>query len=178
MTGAGRSFRVAEDGTFADVRDDTFPLPEDAVVGVAHSVHLGEDVAPWAEVFADYGILQPFRQLGRPVHRFTEAELSSGVLDGYRGVRVDAGRLLGLTKGEWERGTPMDAGIENGITRSLPGGGSIAITLDPGLVVGMPHESGPQHLREVGLVGAGRTFAELSPVTASELLAELATLVD
>ncbi|PRY41437.1 uncharacterized protein DUF4132 [Umezawaea tangerina] len=178
VTGAGRSFRVAEDGTFADVRDDTFPLPEDAVVGVAHSVHLGEDVAPWAEVFADYGILQPFRQLGRPVHRFTEAELSSGVLDGYRGVRVDAGRLLGLTKGEWERGTPMDAGIENGITRSLPGGGSIAITLDPGLVVGMPHESGPQHLREVGLVGAGRTFAELSPVTASELLAELATLVD
>jgi hypothetical protein len=178
VTDAGRSFRVAEDGTFADVRDDTFPLPDDAVVGVAHPLHLGDAVAPWAEVFSDYEILQPFRQLGRPVHRFTESELSSRVLGRYQGVQVDVGRLLGLTKGEWERGTPMDAGIENEISRPLPGGGAIEVTLDPGLVIGEPHEAGSQVLREVHLVGATRTFADLDPVTASEVLAEFATLTD
>ena len=178
VTEAGQSFRVAEDGTFADVRDDTFTLPDDAVVGVAHPLHLGEDVAAWSEVFSDYEILQPFRQLGRPVHRFTEAELSSRVLDRYRGVQVEVGRLLRLTKGEWERGAPMDAGIENEISRPLPGGGAIEVLLDPGLVIGEPHEAGPQVLREVHLVGASRTFAELDAVTASEVLAEFATLTD
>ncbi|MCS7480596.1 DUF4132 domain-containing protein [Umezawaea endophytica] len=176
VTGSGESFRVAEDGTFADAHDDTFALRTDAVVGVAHPLHLGDSVAAWAEVFADYEILQPFQQLGRPVHRFTEAELTSRVLDRFKGVDVEVGRLLRLTKGAWERGTPMDAGIENEITRPLPGGGTIEITLDPGLVIGEPHESGPQLLREVYLVGTKHTFADLNPVTASEVLAELATL--
>jgi hypothetical protein len=176
LTDDGRSFRVAEDSTLADVHDDAFHLPDTAVVGVAHPLHLGDDVAAWAEVFADYEILQPFPQLGRPVHRFTDAELSSAVLDRYRDVEVEVGRLLGLTKGAWERGAPMDAGIENEIRRPLPDGGSIEVTLDPGIVVGEPHEAGPQTLREVGLCGGKRTFAELGPVTASEVLAELATL--
>ncbi|WNV92158.1 DUF4132 domain-containing protein [Umezawaea sp. Da 62-37] len=174
-TGDGRSFRVAEDGTFADVRDETFPLPDDAVVGVAHPLHLGEDVAAWAEVFADYEVLQPFPQLVRPVRRFTEAELSSRVLERFKDVEVGIGGVLRLTRGAWKRGAPMDAGIEHAITRPLPGGGSIEVTLDPGIVIGEPHEAGPQVLREIGLVGERRTFADLSPVTASEVLAELAT---
>jgi predicted DNA-binding WGR domain protein len=175
VTEDGRSFRLAEDNTLADVHDETFDLPDDAVVGVAHPLHLGDAVAAWAKVFADYEILQPFPQLGRPVYRLTEAELSSRVLDRFTNVEVEIGRLLGLTKGAWERGAPMDAGIEHEITRPLPGGGSIEMALNPGIVVGAPDEFGPQTLGEVHL-GGKRTFAEVDPVTASELLAELTSL--
>ena len=176
VTDGGSSFRVAEDDSFADAHDDTVVLPDNASVGVAHPVHLGESLATWGELFADYEILQPFAQLERPVLRFTEAELSSRALHRLDGVFVEVGKLLRLTKGEWERGAPMDAGIENEITRPLPDGGAIEATLDPGMTVGEPHESGPQQLREVRLLGSGGTFADLSPVTASEVLAELATL--
>ncbi|MFD0851815.1 DUF4132 domain-containing protein, partial [Actinomadura adrarensis] len=63
------TFRVAEDLTFADVHDEPVTLPEGASIGIAHPVHLGaEATAAWSEVFADYEILQPFPQLGRPVH--------------------------------------------------------------------------------------------------------------
>ncbi len=173
----GCSFRVAEDGTFADVRDEVFVLADDAVVGVAHPLHLGDAVAAWGEVFADYEILQPFPQLGRPVHRLTEAELSSGVLKRFEDVEVEVGRLLGLTKGAWERGAPMDAGIEHEMTRPLPGGGTIEVALEPGIAVGAPHEWQAQVVRGVRLVGKG-SFGELDSITASEVLAELTGLTN
>ncbi|MFD9741739.1 DUF4132 domain-containing protein [Umezawaea sp. NPDC059074] len=177
VTDAGGSFRVAEDDSFADVHDDTFVLPDDAAVGVAHPVHLGEAVAAWAVVFADYEILQPFAQVERPVFRFAEAELSSRVVDRVKGVEVEVGRLLRLTKGAWERGAPMDAGIEHEITRPLPGGGSIEVSLSPGIVIGVPDEFGPQTLGEVCLVGRS-SFADLGPVLASEVLMEVASLTE
>jgi hypothetical protein len=175
VTEDGRSFRLAEDDTFADVHDEVFDLPDDALVGVAHPLLLGDTVAAWAVVFDDYEILQPFRQLGRPVFRFTEAESSCAVLDRFKDITVDIGRLLGLTKGAWQRGAPMDAGHESEITRSLPGGGAIEVALDPGIVVGMADE--PQTLRGIRLLGR-TTFAEVDPITASELLAELESLVE
>ncbi len=185
VTEDGRSFRVAEDGTLADVRDDAFALPEDALVGVAHPLHLGADLAGWTELFADYVILQPFRQLDRQVHRFDAAELAANQLDRFADLTVDVDRLLGLTKRGWRRGAPMDAGFEPWITRPVPGGGSVAVHLDPGIAVGMVHEYSWQRVREVWLSEdeyghyprrGNRTFAELDPVTASEVLAELASL--
>ncbi|GAB3848128.1 DUF4132 domain-containing protein [Dactylosporangium cerinum] len=53
------SFRVAEDGSYAGVDDDTCTLPDGALVGVAHPLRLAA-VAQWADVFADYELLQPF----------------------------------------------------------------------------------------------------------------------
>ena len=175
-TDDGRSFRVAEDRSFADVRDDAFDLPDDALVSVAHPLHLGAALAGWAEVFADYEILQPFQQLGRPVHHLTEAERSSRYLDRFKDLKVDVGRLLNLTKRGWLRGAPMDAGFEHEMTRPLPGGGEVEITLDPGIVVGTPHEWPAQVVREVFVLGPERTFGDLDPVTASEVVAELTSL--
>ncbi|WNV85793.1 DUF4132 domain-containing protein [Umezawaea sp. Da 62-37] len=172
----GRPFRVAEDGTVADVRDDAFDLPEDALVGVAHPVGLGDDVKAWADVFADYAILQPFRQLERPVFRLDEAELSSRNLDRFDGVRVEVGRLLGLTAGAWERGAVEGAGIERTMARPLPGGRVVGIVLDPGIVRGAPDEDPVQTLRQVGVLEG--TFGDLDPVSASEVLAELTGLRD
>ncbi|GAA3458187.1 DUF4132 domain-containing protein [Saccharothrix longispora] len=185
VTDGGASFRVAEDRTPADVADDAFELPDDARVGVAHPLHLGDDLAAWSEVFADYEILQPFPQLGRPVHALDAAERRAAKLERFEGSVVPVGRLLGLTKRGWERGQPQDAGVECWITRPLADGGSVVVNLDPGIAVGIPHEFPEQKLTDIWVTDAsgpgwrprgGRTFGELDPVTASEVLAEFTAL--
>ncbi|MBY8851742.1 DUF4132 domain-containing protein, partial [Saccharothrix sp. MB29] len=185
VTDGGASFRVAEDRTLADVADDAFALPDVARVGVAHPLHLGDDLAAWSEVFADYEILQPFPQLGRPVHALDGAERRAAKLERFEGSVVPVGRLLGLTKRGWERGQPQDAGVECWITRPLADGGSVVVNLDPGIAVGIPHEFPEQKLTDIWVTDAsgpgwrprgGRTFGELDPVTASEVLAEFTAL--
>ncbi|GAA1275067.1 DUF4132 domain-containing protein [Saccharothrix xinjiangensis] len=185
VTDGGASFRVAEDRTFADASDDAFELPDDARVGVAHPLRLGDDLAAWSEVFADYEILQPFPQLGRAVHALDERERRARRLERFEGSVVPVGRLLGLTKRGWERGQPQDAGVECWILRPLAGGAAIVVNLEPGIVVGVPHEFPEQKLTEIWVDGSGRgdwhargdrAFGELDAVTASEVLAEFTAL--
>ncbi|MFI6516872.1 DUF4132 domain-containing protein [Spirillospora sp. NPDC050679] len=172
----GVAFRVAEDGTFADVGDDAFDLPEDARVGVAHPIDLGEGVEAWGEVFADYEILQPFPQLGRPVHTLTDAERKSRDLDRFTDVTVPAGRVLGLERRGWRRGAPMDAGVQETVSRVLPGGHEVVVVLDPGIPVGHIDGAGDQRISHV-VLDRGRRFGDLGPVAASEMLADLAETV-
>ncbi|MEO3830129.1 DUF4132 domain-containing protein [Actinomadura sp. B10D3] len=184
--GATTAFRVAEDGTYADVNDDVFTLAGFAAVGIAHPVDLDGSLGAWSEVFADYEILQPFPQLGRAVHRLTDEERASGRLPRFEGLTVPVGKVLGLTSRGWERGAPQDAGIEGWISRRLPGGRYLAIDLDPGIAVGAVDALPDQTLRTIALTrhpgqlwrggGGMASFADLDPVTASEILADLATL--
>jgi hypothetical protein len=182
-------FRIAEDGTFSDVEDDAVELPETARIRVAHPVHLGADrTAVWAEVFADYEILQPFDQLNRPVMAFTEDELATGRLARFEGAKVDVGRVLGLTKRGWNRAEPEDGGMAPGVAYPLTGGGCIVVALDPGIYVGMVGEFPEQKLDSVRIAlyeryqwsekdDVDREFpTDIDPVTASEILASLARL--
>ncbi|KAB2364018.1 DUF4132 domain-containing protein, partial [Actinomadura montaniterrae] len=182
------TFRVAEDGTFAGAHDTALDLPETVVVGVMHPVHLGKTdlVAAWSEVFADYEILQPFPQLGRPVYELAEEERKSGHLARFEGAIVPTGRMLGLAKRGWDRGTPQDAGVECWISRPAGPGRHVVIDLDPGIPVGDPDALGDQTLRRVCLCrrpddlwmhhGDPLPFGELDPVTASEVIADLTAL--
>ncbi|HEU5031210.1 MAG TPA: DUF4132 domain-containing protein, partial [Spirillospora sp.] len=183
----GTAFRVAEDGTLADVHNDAFAPAPDGRVTLPHPVVLGEKaVATWAEVFADYEILQPFPQLGRPVHELTEEERKSGHLARFEGATVPTGRMLGLAKRGWERGTPQDAGVECWISRPAGPDRHVVIDLDPGIAVGDPDMLGDQTLRQVCLCrrrdelwmhhGNPLPFGELDPVTASEVIADLTAL--
>jgi hypothetical protein len=179
------AFRIAEDRTLADAGDDTFTLPEDARVGIAHPVRLGAAVQTWSELFADYEITQPFPQLGRPVHTLTDEERASGRLARFEGVTVSVGALLGLTRHGWDRGQPQDNGIEHWITRPVQGG-CVVIGLDPGVLVGYIDAQPKQRLDQVWIgpgpgyawerQGGGRRFGELDAVTASEILADLTRL--
>ncbi|MEU5989269.1 DUF4132 domain-containing protein [Spirillospora sp. NPDC047418] len=180
----GPAFRVAEDGTFADAADDTVALPETARVGIAHPVHMGGDVKAWSEVFADYEILQPFEQLGRPVHALTGEERRTGRLIRFEGLTAPIGDLLGLVRRGWERGAPMEAGIEWCISRRVSSGLHLVATYDYGIPVGMPGEMGDQVLADVRFAVhpdrySGRQSAAgvpdgLDPVITSEALADLA----
>ncbi|EWC60436.1 Molybdate metabolism regulator [Actinokineospora spheciospongiae] len=180
------SFRLAEDRTLADVEDNALTLPEGATVGVAHPLHLGAALEPWGELFADYEILQPFPQLGRQVFELTAEDRAGTSLARFTGIEVPTGRVLGLVHRGWERGTPQDGGVEPWITRPLPDGRVLVATLDPGIAVGAVDIFPEQKLTEVWLTDDSgyywsnhqkrHAFADVDPVAASELLADLTML--
>ncbi|MFG2003665.1 DUF4132 domain-containing protein [Spirillospora sp. NPDC048911] len=178
--GKTTAFRVAEDRTFADVHDDVLTLPETGTVRIAHPVHLGETIGAWSEVFADYEILQPFPQLGRPTFAFTEKEREGGKLDRLDGIAVSTGKVLGLERMGWERGTPLDGGVQCEMVWTAPGGSTIVLDVAPGFPVMSPAEWPEQTLGAVQITtpGSEARFEELDDVTASELLLALTTLTE
>ncbi|MGW6445821.1 DUF4132 domain-containing protein [Lentzea sp. NPDC055074] len=187
ITDEGSTFRLAEDRTLATPEDEEFSLPEKAAVRVAHPVDLTGTLPAWGEIFADYEILQPFPQLGRPVHAFLPDEDTVPQLQKYVGRPAPVGKVLGLAKRGWVRGAPQDAGVEEWITRPLPSGGAVVACLDPGIAIGAidvyPEvkfsalyysEDGTGHWSPPR-DGGPSTFA-VDRVTASELISELESL--
>ncbi|MBE1537272.1 DUF4132 domain-containing protein [Actinomadura algeriensis] len=185
--GGGAAFRVAEDGTFADASDDAITLPGTAHVRVAHPVHLGDEVKAWSELFADYEILQPFEQLQRTVHTLAPGEREGGRLARFEGRAVEVAGLLGLTRRGWERGAPMEVGLEKWISRPVSRDRHLVLSLEPGFPVYDPYEQAGQILADVRLAhhpheygkGAGEPdlrLGDLDPVTVSEMLADLTAL--
>jgi predicted DNA-binding WGR domain protein len=185
--GARTAFRVAEDRTLATVEDEEFGLAEQARIGLAHPLTLGDELAAWAEVFADYEILQPFTQLGRPVYALTEQELPERRLARFEGTVVPVGLVLGMSHRGWQRAAPEDAGIQGNIFRQLGEKLYLIIDLEPGIVVGLVNELGDQTLRAVYLSAHqngywgkpgenGPRLSDLDPVMASELVGDLTHL--
>ncbi|WP_377271243.1 DUF4132 domain-containing protein [Peterkaempfera sp. SMS 1(5)a] len=182
--GRTTAFRIAEDRTFADVDDEELTLPAQATVRLAHPLLLGQELRAWSELFADYEILQPFPQLGRPVLTLTAEEAADHRLRRFEGATVPVGKLLGLQRRGWERGTPQDAGIECWFSKPLADNRHLVIGLDTGIAVGIVNEFPDQLLSTIWLgthpdhYRQSREyplrFGDLHPVTACELLADLA----
>ncbi|MEU9116381.1 DUF4132 domain-containing protein [Streptomyces sp. NPDC048483] len=190
LTGDGRSFRLAEDRTLADVHDDTLTLQDTARVGVAHPLHLADTLDDWRELFADYEILQPFAQLDRPAHPLTDDERAATELRRFHGITVPVGKVLGMERRGWVRGSAEDNGIQFCIFQPLPEGREAVIDLDPGIAVGLLDHWPEQRIAGVRLAGPELTrrargteirplaFGALDPITASEILASLVELTD
>ncbi|MEV5831730.1 DUF4132 domain-containing protein [Spirillospora sp. NPDC052242] len=174
-TTGGTAFRIAEDRTFADAADAPVRLPDDARIGIAHPLDLGGAVAAWAELFADYEIVQPFPQLGRHVDELGGTERDTGRLARFEGATVPSGAILGLLRKGWERGPAEDGGVYHSVVRRLPGDApDLVVELAPGIAVLAVDVFPEQTLREVRFTAPPR--GALDPVTASELLADLAGL--
>lgn len=167
-------FRVAEDFTLADIEDAVITLPDSARVGIAHPVELGDAVSDWSEVFADYQLAQPFRQLSRPVYALTPTELETGRIDRFTDTTVPVGALLGLARRGWERGPAEDNGIQHSINRRVSDRLQLVVELDPGIAAGGVDIFPEQKLRDIYFTA--RTLEGLDAVIASELLADLASL--
>ncbi|MEU4826351.1 DUF4132 domain-containing protein [Actinomadura citrea] len=178
----GTAFRVAEDGTLADVHDDEHVLPQDARVTLPHPVLLGEDtVAAWASVFGDYEILQPFPQLGRPVHTLEDGERDAARLARFEGLTAHFGRFMGMTSRGWELGDKETGGFRRQINLITPDERHVMVAFEPGIRVLDPEEFAEQTIERVMLMtgrysGKAHPFGALDPVTASEMLAELTRL--
>ncbi|MQM28642.1 DUF4132 domain-containing protein [Glycomyces albidus] len=181
--GTTTAFRIAEDGTFGDGDDDAFALPEDAAVRLAHPVLLGDRVGAWAELLADYEILQPFDQLERPVLAFTDDELATGRVERFTGATVPTGRVLGLGSRRWTRAYPGDGGLVPGFSYSLASQCFLILTVEPGIPIGYAAEYPQQTIASVYFSDLQRFGAEpvpptaaIDPVAAAEALGALARL--
>ncbi|MEU8934375.1 DUF4132 domain-containing protein [Streptomyces sp. NPDC048409] len=181
-----RSFRVAEDGTFADRDDDTFELPENATVRIPHPMRLGDALGAWQELFADYEILQPFRQLARPVLAFTPEEAADWTLRRFVGRPIRIGALMGLTRRGWTRMPVADAGHFGGIYKQLGPGQVVHVIPGEGLNINSVDHTATDELTGVWIredfydlerQGCVR-FGDVDPLTASELLLDLTSLVE
>ncbi|MEU6246224.1 DUF4132 domain-containing protein [Glycomyces sp. NPDC047010] len=163
-----RSFRLAEDRTAADAEDEPFDLPEDASVRIGHPVTLGAEVAAWAEVFADYEILQPFEQLTRLVLTLTDEEREAGRVARFEGAKTGAGPLIGLLKRGWKYGDPRVRSYGRGIYYEFPEGGFVLLESSPGVHPGYGYDDNEQVLEKV--IVALPEEGDVDPVRMSETL--------
>ncbi|MVZ99666.1 DUF4132 domain-containing protein [Actinomadura sp. LD22] len=180
ITDGGTAFRVAEDRTYAGIDDDAFTPAPDARIGIAHPLLLGDDLGAWAELFADYEILQPFEQLGRPVHRLTDAERTAHRLARVEGLVLPYGKAKGHSQGRWESVDANGDFTGAWLARRDPAGLYVVASLSPGLGYYMYGEgedqritalwAGPEPARAPqGSVPLG----EVDPVTMSEAVHDL-----
>lgn len=117
------------------------------------------------------------------MHVFTDEEAASHRLSRFEGVTVPVGKLLGLTKRGWERGTPEDNGVERWFSRPITRDRHLVIALDEGIAVGMVEEFPDQTLETIWIDTAPGDYwpshayphrlGEIDPVVASEILADL-----
>lgn len=186
-------FRVSDDLSFTDAGDEpiTPDLSADAegFVGLVHPLHLPKGgLDAWGALFGDYEISQPFPQLGRETYELTEEEKASSTIGRFANIEVEAARLRGMPARGWNLGSPQDSGciwwLERPV-RFLDGKVTTAIfNFEAGLFTGGGDwEDKLQTLRELTLDqpygqrgNSSRTFGELDPVTASEMLRGLTLL--
>lgn len=177
------SFRIAEDLSYADVHDAHYEIPDGATIGVAHPVELGPAVAEWSEVFADYEILQPLDQLGRPALELTAAERSGRQLERFQRVVLDPGEILALEPRGWYSGPVGDPPVWSRFLRQLDDDRYMIVDISPGLRGGVAAGSGYQRIERVWLSVAGEhasfelhsvPLSDLGAVPASEILRDLA----
>ncbi|NRF72238.1 DUF4132 domain-containing protein [Aquincola sp. S2] len=172
------AFRVAEDFTLADADDTAYALPDDARVGIAHVLEMPAPLqAAFGQVFADYEILQPFRQLGRETYQLSNEERLAHHITRYAGKVVSTGSVMGLVNRGWERGQAQDAGWVGWFSKPVGDGLEVQLELDPGTVVGDPTHEPKQRIPNLTLRQAGTwdasglvRFERLDPILASELL--------
>jgi predicted DNA-binding WGR domain protein len=176
------TFRVSEDRSLASVDDDPYQLPAGAQVGVVHALELPAELsARWGQVFGDYEILQPFRQLGREAFPITDPEREARSLERFAGTTVPTGKVLGLEARGWRRGAAQDGGGIWWFEKRIPATQHEAhLELDPGIIVGMVNENPEQKLGSVKIVRANTwhdtepmPLGRLDPIVFSELVRDL-----
>ncbi|EFH7026799.1 DUF4132 domain-containing protein [Escherichia coli] len=187
-------FRVAEDNSYSTADDDLFTLPEgDISIGIPHVLEISPtDAAAFGQLFADYELLPPFRQLDRNSYALTEVERNASELTRWAGRKCPSGRVMGLANKGWLRGEPQDAGWIGWMINPL-GRWSLIMEIDEGFAVGMsPAElSAEQILSKLWLWegkaesygwGSNSTqeaqFSVLDAITASELINDIEALFE
>lgn len=180
ITDAGTAFRVAEDRTYADVDDDPFTPAPGARISIAHPLLLDDDLDTWAELFADYEILQPFEQLGRPVYRLTPTERAAHRLARVEGLTLSYGKAKGHSQGRWESLNAEGDFAGGWLARRDPAGLYVVADLSPGLYYYMYGEGEDQKINTLWAGPAPANsptdtvpLGHIDPVTMSEAIHDL-----
>lgn len=180
-------FRVSEDGEYTTAQDDSFVLPEGEryKIGLPHALELpAGDAADFAQLLADYELLQPFAQLGRDTYTLSEEEKAANKLLRWKDQKVPTGKILGLVNIGWRRGPAQDSGCIWTFEKPQDSNKALELTLDPGIIVGLIDEYPEQTLGEITLGTTTRwgnnddlqNFAALDAIAASELIRDMERL--
>ncbi|WP_105484946.1 DUF4132 domain-containing protein [Escherichia coli] len=187
-------FRVAEDNSYSTADDDLFTLPEgDISIGIPHVLEISPtDAAAFGQLFADYELLPPFRQLDRNSYALTEAERNASELTRWTGRKCPSGRVMGLANKGWMRGEPQDGGWIGWMIKPL-GRWSLIMEIDEGFAVGMsPAELSAEQLLSKLWLWEGKAesygwgsnstqeaqFSVLDAITASKLINDIEALFE
>ncbi|EFB4084609.1 WGR and DUF4132 domain-containing protein [Escherichia coli] len=187
-------FRVAEDNSYSTADDDLFTLPEgDISIGIPHVLEISPtDAAAFGQLFTDYELLPPFRQLDRNSYALTEAERNASELTRWAGRKCPSGRVMGLANKGWMRGEAQDGGWIGWMIKPL-GRWSLIMEIDEGFAVGMsPAELSAEQLLSKLWLWEGKAesygwgsnstqeaqFSVLDAITASELINDIEALFE
>jgi predicted DNA-binding WGR domain protein len=184
------TFRVTEEGEYADTEDHSSTLDGLASVGIVHPLHLSEgEKSKWGQVFGDYEIIAPIPQLGRPVYSLEKAEAKAKEIKRFAGKKIPATSLWGgLERLAWVRGAPGDGGIVHEHSKSFPAAGVTAVLeYEEGIPVGFVQDWEDQTLGVAFLVKTSEArhwfeqnkalpLAKVNVVVLSEVLADLTLL--
>jgi hypothetical protein len=163
-TQAGTSFRLADDGTLADVHDATFALRAGEGITVAHPVTMSEtERTAWRTRFADYRIMQPFPQLARELYVALPTEIGEHDIARAVGTKTTRGRLFQLGRRGWR----LHQGFE--LERQLPCDAIARFQVSPPVVDGGADD------QVFTITSATCTYAldRLPPIDYSELVRDL-----
>lgn len=173
------TFRIAEDGSFADQEDASCTLPENARFTILHPLLMEDSTRTrWSGVLSDYQIIQPFPQLGRELFVPTDEERTAHTSTRFVGKQAPGARFFSLKHRGW-RFSDYDMGKPVGTTERPI---EATLSTEPGLhfLAAKPEDQtlGELTLRWSGLgaTDAAPVFGDLEPVAASELLRDVDAL--
>ncbi|MCC7534579.1 MAG: DUF4132 domain-containing protein [Deltaproteobacteria bacterium] len=151
-----QTFRLAEDGTLADAKDDRCVLRPDATeVRIAHPLDLDDATkAAWGGVLGDYEILAAFPQLGRTVFALTDDERrGDDLVARFAGREWGVGAFVGhMRRRGWTHGAPQDGGHVSDHTKAFPFAGVTAVLEHNGYPIGALEYADPQRIEHVYFV--------------------------
>ena len=172
-TASGKTFRVAEDRSYADSNDKAFTLDED--VTLPHRLALDDaTITKWSNVFAEYEIIQPFPQLARETFAPEGKEKAATAIQRFDKTKVPTGRVLHLEDRGWRRGMPQDAGWIWDMRKDLGDGVSAELAIGGGILAGDMRESPPE--QELGAITLTTKISALDPIAFSELVRDVSLL--
>jgi hypothetical protein len=133
------TFRVTDEQDLAGAGDDPVTLDPAWRIGIVHPLMLEEATASdWGELLADYELIPPFPQLGRPIHTLEPGEAETTELTRFARLEIAAGTLVStLERLGWTRGQAEDAGVFHEHVKHFPGARVTAVVTYPGVPMGM-----------------------------------------
>ena len=170
------AFRMAEDGQLTTAHDHPHVVAPELHIGIPHPLEMpATSWAEFAQLFADYTLVQPFAQIGREASRALTPGTERQVLATWVGQAVAPLRLLALPAQGWQ---PVNAwGVHTHFSRALPDQRCLSLAVKPGVDMAAPAKSGEQIVTGLTITQPPDAPAgEVSVITLSEVLRDLAQL--
>lgn len=121
-----QTFRRYPNGILADAGGEMVELTDpDAVIGFVHPLELAEpDLAAWRSHLERHGVVPPFPQLERPIHRLDPLHANRRELAVCQGTSMAQGTLFSRSERlGWHRGSVVESGELASLYKPYPAAG-------------------------------------------------------